>query len=175
MSVTASKDKTGLGSLVSPAEPLPNLLLRESEPQRGETMSARDRYHDWVKNALVHSGWSISHDPLSVRIGKIGIQIDLGLEHLIGAEKDTRKIAVEIKGFTNASKITDFYAAFGQYLCYKTALVKKEPDRTLYLAVPAPTYNTLFKEILIQEVLQTYPVKVLVYNLSMQEIQSWID
>lgn len=76
-------------------------------------MSARDRYHDWVKEALIQSGWTISHDPLSIRIGKIGIQVDLGLEYLLGAEKGAQKIAVEIKGFTNLSKITDFYAAFG--------------------------------------------------------------
>jgi hypothetical protein len=138
-------------------------------------VSARDRYHDWVKETLIQAGWVISHDPLSIRIGKIGIQVDLGLENLIGAEKDTQKIAVEIKGFINVSKITDFYAAFGQYLCYKVALAKKEPNRTLYLAIPAPVYNTLFREILIQEVLQEYPAKLIVYNLSTQEIQSWID
>lgn len=95
-------------------------------------MSAKDRYHDWVKETLIQAGWTISHDPLSIRIGKIGVQVDLGLEYLIGADKDTQKIAVEIKGFINLSKITDFYAAFGQYLCYKVALAKKEPDRTLY-------------------------------------------
>jgi XisH protein len=134
-------------------------------------MSARDRYHDWVKETLINEGWVISHDPLSIRIGKI----DLGLENLIGAEKNTHKIAVEVKGFTNVSKITEFYTAFGQYLCYKVALGKKEPDRTLYLAVPALVYSTLFQEILIQEVLQQYPAKLLVYNLSTQEIQSWID
>lgn len=54
-------------------------------------MAARDQYHDWVKETLINEGWVISHDPLSIRIGKIGIQIDLGLENLIGAEKNTTK------------------------------------------------------------------------------------
>ncbi len=94
---------------------------------------------------------------------------------MIGAEKDQQKIAVEIKGFINLSKITDFYAAFGQYLCYKVALAQEEPDRTLYLAIPTSIYKTFFGEILIQEVLKEYPAKLLVYNLSTQEIQSWID
>jgi hypothetical protein len=138
-------------------------------------MAARDRYHDWVKETLIQAGWQISHDPLSISIGKINVQIDLGLENLIGAEKGTQKIAVEIKSFINVSKITDFYAAFGQYLCYKVALVKKHPGRTLYLAVPAPVYNTFFTEVLIQDVLQEYPVKLLVYDLKIKEIQSWID
>jgi hypothetical protein len=138
-------------------------------------MPAKDTYHDWVKESLTQAGWFVSHDPLSFRVGKIGIHVDLGLENLIGAEKGQQKIAVEIKGFINASKITDFYAAFGQYICYKVALAREDPDRTLYLAIPAPIYNTFFREILIQDVLQEYPAKLLVYNLSNQEIQSWID
>lgn len=137
-------------------------------------MPAKDMYHDWVKESLIQAGWVVSHDPLSFRIGKIGIHVDLGLENLIGAEKEQQKIAVEIKGFLNVSKITDFYAAFGQYLCYKVALAREDPDRTLYLAIPTPIYNTFFREVLIQDVLKEYPAKLLVYNLSNQEIQPWI-
>jgi len=138
-------------------------------------MPARDRYHDWVKETLVNAGWTISHDPLSISIGKLSVQIDLGLESLIGADQGTIKIAVEIKSFGNVSQITDFYAALGQYLCYRVALAEKHPDRTLYLAVPDPVYDLFFMEELIQKVLQTYPVKLLVYNLLNKEIKSWID
>jgi XisH protein len=138
-------------------------------------MSARDRYHNWVKETLILDGWVISHDPLSIAIGKISIQIDLGLENLIAAEKEARKIAVEIKSFSNVSLITDFYAALGQYLCYKVALAERQPDRVLYLAVPNLVYDLFFAEELIQKVLQAYPVKLLVYDLSSKEIQSWID
>jgi hypothetical protein len=125
-------------------------------------------------SALTQAGWIVSHDPLSFRIGKIGIHVDLGLENLIGAEKEQQKIAVEIKSFINVSRITDFYAAFGQYLCYKVALARADPDRTLYLAVPTPIYNTFFREVLIQDVLKEYPAKLLIYNLSNQEIRLWI-
>jgi hypothetical protein len=59
--------------------------------------SPSDRYHDWVKETLILDGWVISHDPLSISIRKNSVQIDLGLESLIGAEKGARKIAVEIK------------------------------------------------------------------------------
>jgi hypothetical protein len=137
-------------------------------------MPAKDTHHAWVKESLIQAGWVVSHDPLSFRIGKIGIHVDLGLENLIGAEKEHLKIAVEIKGFINASKITDFYAAFGQYLCYKVALAREEPARSLYLAIPSPIYDTFFREVLIQDVLKEYPAKLLVYNLSNQEIQAWI-
>jgi XisH protein len=47
------------------------------------------------------------------------MQIDLGAEKLIAAEKDNQKIAVEIKSFLRTSKITDFYNALGQFLPYK--------------------------------------------------------
>lgn len=138
-------------------------------------MSARDRYHNWVKETLMLDGWVISHDPLSIAIGKISVQIDLGLENLIGAEKEARKIAVEIKSFSNVSQITDFYTALGQYLCYKVALAERQPERILYLAIPDLVYDLFFAEELIQKVLQAYPVKLLVYDLSNKEIQSWID
>lgn len=138
-------------------------------------MPARDRYHNWVKETLIQEGWRISHDPLSLSVGNISVQIDLGLESLIGAEKENAKIAVEIKSFGNVSQITDFYAALGQYLCYKVAPAEREPDRTLYLAVPDLVYNRFFVEVLIQKVLQVYPVNLLVYGLSTKEIQSWID
>jgi XisH protein len=68
-------------------------------------MAARDRYHDWVKDTLVNAGWVISHDPLSIRIGKIGIQIDLGLENLIGAEKDTQKSLLKSKDLSILLKL----------------------------------------------------------------------
>ena len=58
-------------------------------------MSARDRYHDWVKETLILDGWVISHDPLSIAIRKLSVQIDLGLESLIGAEKEARNACVQ--------------------------------------------------------------------------------
>lgn len=60
---------------------------------------ARDKFHYEVKQALVYEGWSVTDDPLYIKIGTIPIQIDLGAEKIIGAEKDGQKIAVEIKTF----------------------------------------------------------------------------
>jgi XisH protein len=138
-------------------------------------VAARDRYHNLVKESLVNAGWTVSHDPLSISIGKISIQIDLGLEGLIGAEKGTEKIAVEIKSFGKVSQITDFYAALGQYLCYEVALAEKHPDRILYLAVPEPVYDVFFAEEFIQKVFLAHPIKLLVYSLLNKEVRLWID
>ena len=138
-------------------------------------MSRKDIFHNLVKDALTQDGWNISHDPLYLSIGNLNIQIDLGAECLIGAEKDNQKIAVEVKSFLRASKITDFYGALGQYLSYKIALEENEPDRILYLAVPDSTYQSLFGEVLIQKVLQNYPVKLVVYDEVTEVIKLWIN
>jgi XisH protein len=138
-------------------------------------MSRKDRFHQTVKNALEKDGWTITHDPLSLKVGTLRLQVDLGAEKLIAAQKDNQKIAVEIKSFLRTSKITDFYQALGQFLPYKVALKRLEPERTIYLAIPDSTYEELFGEILIQDLLEEYLVKLLVYSPDKEEIQSWID
>jgi hypothetical protein len=67
------------------------------EPMWDGPMPARDRYHDQVKNALIKDGWTTTDDPLHVRRGKMDMYVDLGAEQEIyAAEKDQRKIAVEV-------------------------------------------------------------------------------
>jgi XisH protein len=138
-------------------------------------MSRKDRFHQAVKNALEKDGWTITHDPLSLKIGTLRLQVDLGAEKLIAAQKNNQKIAVEIKSFLRASKITDFYQVFGQFIPYKVALKRIEPERVIYLAIPNSTYEELFGEILIQDLLEEYPVKLIIYNPEKEEIQSWIE
>ncbi|MEZ4733261.1 MAG: element excision factor XisH family protein [Caldilineaceae bacterium] len=69
-------------------------------------MSAKDIYHEVVKQALTDDGWNITADPL---------RIDLGGERVIAADRQGEKIAVEIKSFLRSSAITDFHEALGQY------------------------------------------------------------
>ena len=41
-------------------------------------MSARDKFHDSVKQGLENEGWEITHDPLQIEFGeddKIGIDL----------------------------------------------------------------------------------------------------
>jgi hypothetical protein len=110
-------------------------------------MARRDNTHEIVKAALEREGWIISHDPLLVKIGKKSAQIDLGAEKLIIAEKESEKIAVEIKSFIALSALTDYYHALGQFMLYKMALQNQEPDRTLYLAIPSDAYEELSNDI----------------------------
>jgi len=106
---------------------------------------ARDIFHQAVKNALVKEQWTITADPLRFSYGNVNFQADLGAERLLSADRGHEKIAVEIKSFLNPSAVTDFYAALGQFLSYRLALEAIDPDRLLYLAVPADAYRTFFK------------------------------
>jgi XisH protein len=113
-----------------------------------KVMSRKDLFHQAVRQALEKESWTITHDPLPITVGSLKLQVDLGAEKLIAAQKGNQKIAVEIKSFLRASKITDFYQALGQFFPYKVALQKIEPDRVLYLAVPDSIYQVLFREVL---------------------------
>jgi hypothetical protein len=92
-------------------------------------MPARDRYHDNVENALIKDGWTIIDDPLHVRWGKKDMYVDLGAERLLAAEKDQRKIAVEVKSFLGHSEMADLEQAIGQYTVYHEVLSRAEPER----------------------------------------------
>ena len=136
---------------------------------------ARDKYHDLVREALEREGWVITDDPLIVEAGKRKVQVDLGAERLIGAEKDGMKIAVEIKSFVGISTLHDFYEALGQFNFYQFALQKKMPERILFLAVPEDAYEDFFKEDFIEELLSSYHVKMFVYNITKPVIEKWIN
>jgi XisH protein len=134
---------------------------------------ARDLFHSIVRIALEKDGWIIiTNDPLSIRCGGVDIQ---GGEKLIAAEKDTQKIAVEIKNFVTASKISEFHTALGQFINYRTALKLEEPERILYLAVPLITYNDFFSLPFTKIIIAENQVKILVYDTEIEEIDKWIS
>ena len=136
-------------------------------------MSAKDIFHNAVKNALQKEKWVITHDPLSLNIGGVEMYIDLGAEKLIAAEKNGEKIAVEIKSFLGASAISEFHTALGQFMNYRLALREEEPDRILYLAVPSDTYDSFFYLQFIQLAIQQYQLKIIVYNSVDEVIIKW--
>ncbi|MFN5988776.1 MAG: XisH family protein [Dolichospermum sp.] len=136
---------------------------------------AKDVFHQQVKNALIKEGWNITHDPLTIRISEaVKLQIDLAAETTIAAERDSEKIAVEIKSFIGDSDISSFHTALGQYLNYSQALEEQEPNRIVYLAIPFETYYDFFKLPFIQRMLQRYQVKVIIYDPKQEEVRQWI-
>jgi len=137
-------------------------------------MPAKDIYHDLVRNALEREGWTITHDPLLLQVGGVEMSIDLGAEILIAAEKEGQKIAVEVKSFVRLSAMNEFHGALGQYLNYRKALAEQEPERLLFLAVPADIYDTFFTLRFIAETIQSYQLKLVVYNTDREVIRQWL-
>ncbi len=136
-------------------------------------VSARDLFHDTVKQALQKEQWVITDDPLRFKFGNVNFQVDLAAEQLVAAERGGEKIAVEIKSFLNPSAITDFYSALGQFLSYRLALESIEPNRKLYLAVPLDVYQTFFQYEFTQNAVQRYQVFLIVYDPANEVIVQW--
>ena len=72
--------------------------------------------------------------------------MDLAAEKFLLAEKQTRKILVEVKSFLARSLPHEYHEVVGQYRNYRLMIQLKELDRELYLAVPADTYDEFFTE-----------------------------
>ncbi len=50
-------------------------------------MAARDVFHEAVKAALQKEQWVITGDPLKLDVGGTKLEIDLGAERLLAAER----------------------------------------------------------------------------------------
>ncbi|MEL6494371.1 MAG: XisH family protein [Cyanobacteria bacterium J06623_7] len=137
---------------------------------------AKDIFHNAVKRALEKDGWKITHDPYRLRYGIVEVYIDLAAEEAIAAEKEGRKIAVEVKSFAGASNISEFHTALGQFLNYRIALeTSDEPERVLYLAVPRDVYQTFLSFEPAKTVIERYQVLLIIYSSDREEIVRWIS
>ncbi|MEY4530053.1 MAG: hypothetical protein RLZZ156_774 [Deinococcota bacterium] len=134
---------------------------------------ARDKYHQVVKIALEKEGWTITDDPLKLELEEVRIQMDLGAERFIAAERENEKIAVEIKTFTGYSGISSFHTALGQYLNYEDILAHNEPKRILYLAIPEDSYLDFFQYRFVQRTITRFKLRIIVYNPITEVIVLW--
>ena len=138
-------------------------------------MPAKDIYHNTVRTALEKDGWTITNDPLTLEIGDRSLFVDLGAEKILAAEKQGRKIAVEVKSFLSASPVHDLEEAVGQYIVYQDILELSEPERNIYLAVREEVYLDIFSEPLGQLLLRKKRLKLIVFDSSREIIIRWID
>lgn len=138
-------------------------------------MPAKDIFHDSCKVSLLKDGWTITHDPLSLRMGKKDLFVDLGAERLLAAEKEHQKIAIEIKSFVSQSEIRDLENALGQYVLYKNVLSVIEPDRDLYLAVRESVFLDLFEEEIGKLLLERQVLKLLTFDPEQEVLKRWIN
>ena len=138
-------------------------------------MAARDKYHNAVRAALEADGWTITDDPFQFKVDGTKFQVDLGAEKLLAAEKEGRKIVVEIKSFLRASLLTDFHHALGQCMSYKSAMRLAKIDRILYLAVPIRAYDEMQDSRFYFEALRDAGIHLLVFDIEKEKIISWTE
>jgi hypothetical protein len=137
-------------------------------------MPARDFYHDVVRGALIADGWTITDDPLTLPVGTKNLFVDLGAQQLLAANKQGRKIAVEVKSFFGDSEVEDLEKALGQFTLYYVLLEQNEPDRRLYLAIRQEVFDDLFTEPIGQILLKKERLKLIVFDPDRGVILQWI-
>ncbi len=139
-------------------------------------MPARNIYHDAVVQALTADGWTITDDPLKLSYGGRDLFVDLGAEMTtFAAERAGQRIAVEVQSFLNASPVRDLQEAVGQYEVYRTVMEQTEPERRLYLAVPAVVYESLLTERFGQLIVTKLGLRLIVFDDERKRVVQWIE
>lgn len=98
----------------------------------------------------------------------------MAAEKVIAANKGDEKIAVEVKSFAGLSFTFDFHVALGQFMNYLLALKREEPDRELFLAINETVYENYFESRHIQEVIEQFHLKIIIFNTANEKIIKWI-
>ena len=136
-------------------------------------MPALDRFHNAVVHALVKDGWTITDNPLTLKYEGKDLFIDLGAERVISAEKESEKIAVEIKTFAGRSDMKDLHLAIGQFVVYERVLRRLEPERVLFLAVSLAIYENVFQEAVGALMLEDHVTRLMVFDPETEAIVEW--
>ena len=137
-------------------------------------MSRRDNLHFPLRRTLEKDGWIITSDPLILVLGDTLLKADLGAEKLFTAEKEGRKIAVEIKDFDASSVISELEKTMGQLQLYQWALEQQEPERQLFLAISQAVYISQFQRPIFQIAIQRNKINLLIYSPDQEVIVKWI-
>jgi hypothetical protein len=136
-------------------------------------MSARDSFHEVVKQALLKDNW-VNVAPLALRYGTTKLEIDLGAEQVLMAQKNNIQIAIEIKSFSAASVVYEFHQAIGQYINYRMVLRQVQPERIPYLALPNEIYQRFFQTQFFHDSLEENNVRLLLVDPDLEEVTQWI-
>ena len=151
-------------------------------------MPPRDTIHYAVRQSLIKAGWAITSDPYVISYGERFLFIDLGAVQrnvgsdrgnapsslLIGADKDGRSIAIEVKDFRGNSPIADLEQAIGQYVLYNLLLKQVDPARQLYLAIAQSTFEAIFSEPIGELVIAELSLNLIVVDIENLEVKQWI-
>ncbi|MFN7948328.1 MAG: element excision factor XisH family protein [Blastocatellia bacterium] len=138
-------------------------------------MPRPDVIHNAVKNALIRDGWTITDDPLTIRRGRLRLYADLAAEHPFAAERDGRRIVVEVKSFAGKSFIKELEGTLGQYFIYLAYLEQIDPARRIYLAISEAVDKRFFLREEIRLVMDRFQVALIAVNLESEVITQWTN
>jgi hypothetical protein len=65
--------------------------------------------------------------------------------------------------------------AIGQYNLYRSMLNRIDPARELFLAIAQDVYSDFFQQPAVQDILEDYQMRLLVFEVSTEEIVAWIN
>lgn len=138
-------------------------------------MARRDGFHYSVIEALQKDGWVITHDPLRLELRGLRLEADLGAEKFFAAEKDGRKIAVEVKDFGSESPTNVLEKTIGQLQLYQLALDDAQKERQLFLAITKDVYISLFSTPAFTLIVERNKINLLVFDQTQEVIVQWIN
>ncbi len=138
-------------------------------------MPAKDIYHETVKKALIKDGWQITAENLQLPWGGTRTFIDIIADKVFVAEKEDRKIAVEVKSFIGKSNLSELEKAVGQFIIYRFAIRREMPEYELFIAVGEKIYNKLFVHPDVIELVEIEDLRIVVFDESKEVIVRWIN
>jgi hypothetical protein len=138
-------------------------------------MSAKDTYHETIKNALIKDGWTIIRDPYTIKYEEIQLFADLLADRTLEIERNGQQIIVEIKSFLSRSPMREFETALGQYIIYRTLLKDVLPQSKVYLGISRSIYQSFFLQKAISKIIEETNLLLIIVDLNKEEIVKWIN
>jgi hypothetical protein len=136
-------------------------------------MPAIDKCEPAVIRALEKVGWIVKERPYPILISDEEAEYlfaDLLMQKLQNRDEI---IVIEVKCFTQKSKINELYTAVGQYQAYRDTLAWNHLDISVYLAIPEEEYRTLLRLPGIKYFIEHTGVKWILVSIAKEEIIEW--
>ena len=135
-------------------------------------MPRNDTNYPTIKRIIKKYGYSIFADPFTISFGGSNLEADLGIE-LLGAEKNNKRIVLELKSYTTKMLVPQYQRTFGQIAQYEFALARDKKPYDVYITIPVRIYRKMLNLGEYIPLLENKNIKYMVYNSTTGEIILW--